>query len=282
MKSSSFLPPLLYEILNMPAKDAGSIVYAPRFLAQFSLPARNLNSGKFIRRNGLYTFSVVSPGDTGLPYGIYPRNILIFLATEVRLTQSGFVDMGVSRAAFKKRLGVGVGAGSTGPSNKFNDQFKRLFSSEIEIASGTDNNLSVESITFSKKASAVWNVSSGAMKGVLELENGFYDDLAKKSFPVDQRVLKFLGHHCLAYDLYLWLTSRVFNLRKPVIVQWLQLEQQFGNQLASRSAFKQKFCKALASVKRIWPKLIAKEHTRGIFLAPCAPHVAVGGGYTCE
>lgn len=272
---------LVHEILNIPAKEAKSIVYAPPFLAQFSLPARRIENNEFIRHNGMYTFSVLSPSSIGVPFGVYPRLILIFLATEVRLTQSRFIDLGLSKAAFKKKLGVGIGAGANGPSNRFNDQFKRLFSSSIKIVKDNQNNFSVETLSFARKACTIWQVSAGGMAGALELEASFFEDLSKKSFPVDQRVLKLLGHHCLAYDLYLWLTSRVFNLYKPIVVQWLQLELQFGNQLASRNSFKLKFRKALISVKQLWPELRATEHTRGILISPCAPHVAIGRGQYC-
>ena len=98
---------LLYQLLNVPASESNSIAYAPPFMAQFSLPARDTKGSEFVRYNGQRKFIILSPSGIGLPFGIYPQNILIYMATEVRLTQSQFVDLGLSCADFKKKLGVG-------------------------------------------------------------------------------------------------------------------------------------------------------------------------------
>lgn len=273
---------LLYDLLNRSAQDAGSIVYAPPLMAQFGFPARKLSTNEFERHNGLYKYSLVAPSDIGLPYGLYPRCILIFLATEVRLTQSRFVDLGVSRAAFKKKLGIGIGGGATGPSNRFNDQFKRLFTSSLKVIKESESSFEVESVNLANKAYAVWQPPVGlSMTGVLELETSFYEDLSSKSFPVDQRALKYIGAYCLAHDLYIWLTFRVYNLKRPVQIQWLQLELQFGNQFSTRSSFKHKFKAALCSIKTFWPSLKVQLNQRGLLITPCSPHVAKEGGRTC-
>ena len=273
---------LLLDILTRSANEAGSVVYAPPLMAKFSLPARKLSTNEFERHNGSYKYSLVAPSDIGLPYGLYPRTILIFLATEVRITQSRFVDLGLSRAAFKKILGIGVGGGATGPSNRFNEQFRRLFTSSLKVIKETDSTFEVESINLANKACAVWQPPVGiALAGMLELENSFYEDLSIRSFPVDQRALKYIGSYCLAYDLYLWLTFRVFNLKKPVLIQWLQLELQFGNKFSTRSAFKHKLKIALRSVNTFWPQLKIHINQRGLLLMPCSPHVAKAGRRAC-
>lgn len=273
---------LLYEILNIPPRKAGTIAYAPPLMAQFGLPTRDLKINEFVRYNGQYKFVVLAPTDIGLPHGIYPRNTLVYLATEVRLTQSKFVDLGLSSAAFKKKLGIGIGAGKNGPSNRFNEQFRRLFSCSVKVIKDTSEYFEAESHNFSRKASVVWKATGDlSMTGVLELEASFYESLVSRSFPIDRRVLKFIGGDCLSYDLYLWLTFRVFSLKKPVLIQWLQLQIQFGNQLASRHSFVNKFKKALNKIRLVWPELMVIELDRGILLKPSTPHVRPDKGDGC-
>ena len=84
------------------------------------------------------------------------------------------------------------------------------------------------------------------------LSQVFYDEIVENPVPVDMRVLKRLKSSSLRMDIYLWLTYRMFYLRKPSEIPWSLLPHQFGcgypDTAIGRRAFKKKFRKELQFV----------------------------------
>jgi hypothetical protein len=264
------------DILTRSPNEADSIVFVPSFLAKFSLPNNQQQAQEFVRKNGTHNLVIVAVRSVGLPYGIYPRLILIFLATNVRIYREKTIFLGDSLAGFKNKLGVGVSGGKNGPTSRFNDQYKRLFTASLKYYNDSDTIFDVTSINFARKAFSVFD-SSADIKGAIELEHSFYEDILHKSFPADSRIVKLFRKNCLALDIYFFLTLRFFSLRSTTRISYFQLNDQFGSNILKLKNFKPKFVKALLTVQRIIPQYKVILTDTGIILYPSKPHVTSRG-----
>src|SRR5579859_2171910 len=61
------------------AKDVGAIGYIGRCVVQATLPHSNPKESSFERKNGIYVLSITAPKSIGLPYGILPRLLLMWM-----------------------------------------------------------------------------------------------------------------------------------------------------------------------------------------------------------
>ena len=62
----------------------------------------------------------------------------------------------------------------------------------------------------------------------IELGEDFFNEVITNPVPLDMNILKSLTRSPLGLDLYLWLTYRTFNLKRPLRLTWPQLYRQFG------------------------------------------------------
>jgi len=64
------------------ALDAGALGFMAKFLVQTTLPHSEQSGTQYMRADGNVTLRITDVGGTGLPYGSYPRLILIWMTTE--------------------------------------------------------------------------------------------------------------------------------------------------------------------------------------------------------
>lgn len=262
----------LAEISMKSALEADQINYAPHFLSSFGLPAKYMEGNEFMRTNGKYELQIVSPSSIGLPFGPYPRLILVYLATQALIYRDRRIYMGTSRAHFIRRLGR-YSTGGTGPLRSFNQQFQRLFASSIKIIESTEKHWEVESVNFSVKARCLWERPVDGEFLTLILTQEFYRDICSRAFPVDGRVVSVLAKNILALDIYFWLTARLFKLKRRTQIRWIDLSEQFGNHYSTTSNFKTKFSDALALVGLFYPEANVIIIDDGVILLPSKPHI---------
>ena len=73
-------------------RRATRLLYLPAFLACATLPHSRPTGSEFTRQNGNSRLTFLAPAGTGLPYGVYPRLILMQFATgAVRTRQKHFL-----------------------------------------------------------------------------------------------------------------------------------------------------------------------------------------------
>jgi hypothetical protein len=87
------------------------------------------------------------------------------------------------------------------------------------------------------------------------------------------RALSALKKSPLALDIYLWLTYRMFYLRKPTTIPWGVLAGQFGAGYAEPRQFKAAFLRELKKVQLVYPDAKLEDAPRGLMLLPSKPHV---------
>ena len=121
------------KIEEIPAYEAGRVGYAARNLILATLPHSDPKQNHFERKNGDLTLSISANPSIGLPYGVYPRLILSWIATEAVLTKSPELILGASFNQFMRKLDLVSTGGRWGTIAPVKNQMHRLFSSAISF-----------------------------------------------------------------------------------------------------------------------------------------------------
>ena len=226
------------------AREAGTLGFYPHVLGLVTLPhSRPLDSeGKELnevtRKNGNLQLSVsagpkIMPG-TGIPYGIAPRLILVYLSTLAKKRNSPVIDMGSSVSCFLKKLGMGLSGGANGRYCAVSTQLLRLLTSSIWTHQALDDNghalkqfaLVDELIWWNPREKKRWD-------SVLKLNLSAFQEMTERAIPLDLRPLSdpMIHRSPLAFDLYVWLPYRCHKAAiagKEQRISWLGLRGQFG------------------------------------------------------
>ena len=254
------------------------IVYAPVALVIATLPHREVNGTEFVRRNGRHTLSILAPSRVGLPYGVIPRLLMIWITTQAKFAGQREIKLGDSCRAFLKELGIQSTGGKNGSIGRLRKQLRSLLQCTISISEHREN-LDQESGMRLTDQSALWWSGDQLEESFLYLSSAFFYDITKSAFPVDVRAIRELRQSPLALDMYLWLTYRVYRLTKPCIIPWADLQKQFGTDYAKQWHFEKAFTKHLLRVKSVYPDLIAHcSAKQGLYVYPSKTHVLSGCG----
>jgi len=80
--------------LSKSAHELRTLGFMPRILVLTTLPHSRPESHYFGRINGRYSLRLEARRSIGLPFGVYPRLILIYLTTKAVCTKSPKIDLG--------------------------------------------------------------------------------------------------------------------------------------------------------------------------------------------
>lgn len=274
-KTTQYLIDVALDIENNSAYDKGAIGYAPRIMTSMALPMSESSSNEFIKRNGHYKLIIISPSEIGLTYGGVPRLLIIYLTTQAILTKSNEVYCGKTFSELAKLLGKHRSAGDNGPITAIKKHFPRLFASTIHWVKDSDGEWSIDTMSISRSASMLWDpINKNDWEGFVTLSDTFYEDIQAHAAPIDMRVINAFSYYPMAMDIYCFLTSRYFNLYKPVLISWLDLVDQSGCSYAKLSNFRDKYIKAASMVKVVYPGAKFQFNDKGLMLYPSPCHVS--------
>jgi len=280
-RKSSTVPrqphPLLSIVQAIPtesAVDAGALGFMAKFLVQTTLPHSEQLGTQYVRTDGNLTLRITDVGGTGLPYGSYPRLILIWMTTEAVRTGNRELELGTSLSSFMAQLGLQATGGHWGTMPRFRVQMQRLVGAAISTRWSSEangqNHSSGENLLVADRFHLWWTPQT--------LPNG---SLAKSSVtlpvPLDLRAVKALKKSPLALDLYAWATRRVSYLSRPTLIPWESLRRSFGAGYADtpqgRSCFRAKAVDAFRRIVMVYPELKIEGHENGLLLRPSGPHI---------
>jgi hypothetical protein len=274
-----------FAIENESAKDVGALGFMARVLVQATLPHGAQPGAIYRRIDGSFRLSIVDTAGVGLPYGSYPRLLLIWITTEAVRTKSRSLELGGSLSSFMGQLGLSPTGGRWGPIPRLRDQMRRLFSAAISThwsgeLGGTVHEQGSQMVV-ADGYDLWWNPQSltvaGGWRSTVTLSEKFYQQVTDSPIPVDLRAIRALKKSPLALDLYTWTTRRVSYLRRPVLIPWRSLQFSFGSGYADtakgRFRFKQSALGALIKVAVVYPDLKMEERELGLLLKPSATHV---------
>ncbi len=275
------------EIETVDAKAVGMVGYQARLWAQVSLPYRDPGDvPKWVRRNGSLTL-VLRPGLITLrdgtqydayPYGIIPRLLLTWMATEAVRLQDRELMLGPSLAAFMRDLGL-VRNGIT--IKRLREQVQRIASTSMIVTDARPNMLAGETFTFAESWQLWWTPRDGDNEmlwpSTITLSEKYYQSIIAAPIPIDLRALGALrttGGGGLQLDMYTWLSHRMSYLRSSTLVPWVLLSQQFGSQYTHIRQFKAKLLVALPKVLAVYPAAKVTPTADGLLLSPSPTPIA--------
>ena len=269
-------------------------LYSPGLFGRVSLPHRDPNSKTYLLRDNKYIFSIESGHryventhslePYGIPFGIYPRLLLLLITTYAKKRQKREITLADNLTKFMKSLGYDLTGGKTGTLVQLNNQLERLLNCRMcfrrinKLEDGqvkrTNNYLNhigkVELWESGMKSS-----TDGKIKAIIS--QSFYNWIQKTAYPVDHHTVEAMRSSLLALDLYLFLCSRTYRLNtlnKEVHISWASLEKQLGTNFKETKEFARRARKAITKITEWYPKLDVRfDKGRLVLISTSQPHI---------
>jgi hypothetical protein len=267
------------------AIDSGALGFMAKSLVQTTLPHRAHPGARYVRTDGNLTLSITDVGGAGLPYGSYPRLILIWITTEAVRSATRELELGPSLSSFMAQLGLQASGGHWGTMPRFKNQMERLLGCAISARWSSETEGEINScgknLLLADEFNLWWNpqrlTAVGAKVSTVLLSENFYRQIVEAPVPLDLRAVRALKKSPLTLDLYAWATRRVSYLSRPALIPWRAMRLSFGAGYADtpqgRSRFREKVIDALNRVAAVYPQLKADIGERGVLLRPSATHI---------
>lgn len=259
----------MISIMEHDATEIGMISYMAQMLVQMTLPhseqkgPNGLPVTEYRKSNGRATLTIMTPSIYGgIPFGVVPRQLLMWLTTEAVKTKSKEIFLGESLTGFLKDIGLQVTGGKEGSLTRFKRQSDRLFNSFINYDPGDESNAprSNLKITSTNKSFSFWNTEGKpTWESHIVLDNDFYQSLIDNPVPIDKRAIRALAGNSFALDMYCWLTWRMFSVKKYTRIPWEYLQLQFGAGYKDLRAFRRRFAEVLSQVLAVYPVNVSVE-----------------------
>lgn len=247
-------------------------------------PKRRL---QYVRRNGPYSLAMLAGHNAKLPYGNIPRLLLAWICTEAVRTRSPELVLGRSLSHFMRKIGLysdsrsGESAGRGGVRTRLRNQMSRLFEASIQLAYNTDDTSASLTSPIAERTFLLWDRRAEPLlwESTITLGGPFFEEIINSPVPIDLFVLRAIKRSSLGIDLYMWLTYRTFDLKRPLRLPWKLLYRQFAHRpenaddkFAVRD-FRKAACRELIKIKTAWPGLDYGLPTGCLELRPSAPPI---------
>ena len=262
--------------------------YLARQLVQCTLPHKNPGDvPAFTRTDGQFTLTV-QPGidetgkSLGIPYGIIPRLLMLWISSEVVRTRSRELKLGNTFNDFLRKVGLEHrGRGKRSDAKRVIDQATRLFMARFTFwyAEGDElkGSKAFRNVDVAREGQYWWDYRQPEQGSFFEsfivLSEEFYEAVLAAPVPFDFRAIRKLKRSPLAFDLYCWSCWRVNRLKEGqlVTIGWNQLHQQLGADYKSIRQFRAHLKDALVKVEEVFPGLVCDPTQRGLILQGIAP-----------
>lgn len=292
-------PDRFAELLNVAAEielesastTNGHLGYVSRLLTVATMPHRKPTQCVFVRRNGHFSLSMLSPPHVGLPYGTKPRLLMAWLAREVAATEKRELVLGESLAEFMRQLGLSSRGGKRGDIAMLKEQMRRLFACSITFVDERPERFHAEPGRAIVDATNLWWKPAqpdqcALWASTVTLSEWFFGELMAHPVPVDLRLLRTFQHSAMELDIYGWLTHKAsYTMRATRPIPWDLLRLQFGADYADTKAglraFRFNFLKHLKVVLSAYRGAKVELSEKGLIFKPSltsVPRVAASDG----
>ena len=261
--------------------ERGDLGYYTPVFAVTNLPHRDPGPDTtcWTRRNG-HACLVVRPGlipgpdgsliSVGIPYGTWPRLLILYLSTEAVRTRSPQIELGRSLSDFFARLKI---TRDTRRVQMLRRQALRLFAASIQFTFSNSERTTGGSAQVADQY-LLWRSANDNddprprnVSHVI-LTSRFFRDLLDHPYPVDIGAIHGLRQSPLALDLFLWLPLRLRTLKHPLTLPYSALAEQMGSEYAREAEFGRHCRRALRLVRLFWYQLRYQEVPGGIRFSP--------------
>ena len=264
------------------AKEAGALGYMARALAVATMPHSKPVETEFTRTNGLFTLTMLARQSIGLPYGTVPRLLTAWMTTEAVRTQERTLTLGHTLSEFMAQLDLVPTGGRWGTITRLKEQMTRLFTCTISATYQDDATFLDTGFRITDKVQLFWHPQDPKQAALWQsnivLSESFYNEVINHPIPIDLRALKALKRSPMALDIYMWLTYRLYCLKRETKIPWTSLQLQFGAGYPTTDKgthnFKQNFISSLKKVCLMYPNAKIKPTLEGLILKPSPPHVS--------
>lgn len=254
------------------------VAFMPKHLVITTLPHRKVAGSEFTRKNGAYELSVLTPSSVGIPYGILPRLIMVWLTSEAVKTKCRQVELGESLSEFMRRIDLTPTGGRNGSITRLKDQVRRLFSSTISLQHIAQDSFSEAGYRIADQHMIYWSSTNPDQAGLwnssVTLSEAFYSSITNNPVPLDLGALRALKSSPMAFDIYCWMTHRFFWLRSVTRISWKSLNGQFGTSYSQGRDFRRSFVERLNRVSVLYPEARFKVTAKELILYPSKTHVS--------
>lgn len=247
--------------------------YLHSALCAMSLPARRPpdEMAPIIRQDGRYTLAITPKPilrreggemrltSLGVPFGSYPRVILIYIMSEAVRTGSRQVYLGGSFAEWLRRLGyTNATHGRRGTASLLRGQLDRLLACEWQIRwddSASDGAaFAVKEVKLADGYAGLRG-KDGAFVREITLADGFFTHLREHAVPLNEAAIRELKSNPTALDLYTYFAYRLQRIRgdRPSVLTWGQLATHLGSAAESPRKFRQSIRQSWDLVSGVYP-----------------------------
>lgn len=262
------------------ARAAGTLGFMTRALAIATLPHRRVKDYRFMRKNGDFTFAMVTAHEDGLPFGTIPRLLLTWVCTEAVRTGEPVLYLGPTLASYLRELGLKNTGGQRGDIGRLKHAMTTLFSAIISCRYEGRDSWALQNVLLADHVEW-WSPqdrdAAGQWQSRVVLSRPFFQECVDHPVPVDLRAMKSLRHSPLALDIYVWLTHRMSYLSKRTLIPWFSLQAQFGSAYATNEQglrdFKRALLRELKHVLTIYSDAKIATNDNGLVLYPSPTHV---------
>ncbi len=256
------------------AKDAGALGFMARSLVMATMPHSKVEGNEFIRKNGAFRLHIMSPD--GVPYGVPPRLLMLWLTTEAVRKKSPVLELGDNLTEFMDRIGMEMTGGVRGGITRMKKQARSLFSSTVHAFYEDGSASGRRSFLISEEENLWWDAKDPNQRSLwtstVKLTDKFFREITESPIPFDMRALPALRRSPLALDVYMWLTYRMTYLRKPTTIPWAALMLQFGSDYQKNNRgildWKRKFLDRLQDVLAIYRDARVEVSEVGLTIYP--------------
>lgn len=252
-------------------KDLG---YTSRTLIQSVFPHKRPKPGinEFVRRSGNLTVSIHAPADPGLPFGIYPRLIKLWIDTEIYRTKNRILNPGKSFSEFLQK--VGVNKNSSTARKLIIEQMERMMGTTIVVRYVTeDASGSVgERMGVATRWHLLWHKKNNDQQSLfdnfIEVSEEYFREVMKIHIPIDLEIVRAISRSPLALDIYCWLTARYYRLKHKQLIPWDAFQGQFGTTYGESKAFRRAVRNEMACIHEVYRDARFELGKEGILLLP--------------
>ena len=225
----------------------------------------------------------------GYPYGVIPRLILFWIATEIvrdkeRREREGdrVVFLGKSLGEFMRAIGFKTDSGRD--ISRLKDQMERLFNCNIDLRGskkvGTASGRAKRDLQVAQDAELWWSRNPEErelLPSWIKVGENLFAAILKSPVPVDMRMLKAFKNSPMALDLCALICFRSWaiwknNLPAQTLV-WTQLMEQLGTENSDLKGFKRSAKKVLKKMDGLYPGLTIAKAKGGFTIYATRPAV---------